>query len=484
VLFDFYDQRVPQHVVGGAELDAWWKKQRHETPRLLHLSLEDLVRGDVDPGEHPDVWVSGDLRLPLSYSFEPGTATDGVTVEVPVAVLNRVSAEDLAWQVPGMRHELVTALIKTLPKPLRVKLVPAPDTARQLLERVSPREEHLLHALSREARALRGVVVPVEEWGLDRVPEHLRPTYQVVGQDGQVLATGKDLQALRAALVQPARAAVASAAGDLERRGLTSWTVGTVPERVSSGAVVGHPALVDRGTSVDLLVLPEPDPAAHRAGVRRLLLLGAGSPVKQVSARLDNRAKLALTANPHGSLSALMEDCLSAAVDSLVPADARDERAFQEQLDVVRVGLPDALLGVLRGVERVLRLSADVTHALQAQTHPASAPAVADVRQQLQGLVHPGFVTEVGAARLPDLERYLQAALVRLERLPREAARDQALQSDVEVATGEWRQLPPGAVRERVRWMVEELRVSLFAPAVKAKGPVSLQRIYKLVDAS
>jgi ATP-dependent helicase HrpA len=482
-VFAFYDARIPQDVVGGAELDAWWKKQRHETPQLLHLTLDDLVTGDVDPGEHPDVWVSEDLRLPLSYAFEPGTTADGVTVEVPVAVLNRVSAEDLAWQVPGMRQELVTALIKTLPKPLRVKLVPAPDTARALLERVSPREEHLLHALSREARALRGVSIPVEEWGLDRVPDHLRPSYRVVGEDGATLAEGKDLDVLRAQLAAPAQAAIASAAGDLERSGLTTWSVGEVPPQVSSGSVVGYPTLVDEGTGVALRVLPGPDPAAHRAGVRRLLLLGTSSPVKAVSARLDNRAKLALAANPHGSLTALMDDCLAAAVDSLVPADARDEAAFQGQLAAVRAGLPDALLTVLRGVEQVLSRAAEVEQALRAQTHPASAAAVADVRAQLAGLVHAGFVTEVGAARLPDLVRYLQAVLVRLDKLPREAERDRALLSDVEVGTKEWRQLPPGPLRDRVRWMLEELRVSLFAPSVRAKGPISLQRVYKAIDA-
>ena len=483
VLFAFYDARVPQDVVGGPEFDSWWKKQRHETPQLLHLTLDDLVRGEVDPGEHPDVWVSEDLRLPLSYAFEPGTAIDGVTVEVPVAVLNRVSAEDLAWQVPGMRQELVTALIKTLPKPLRVKLVPAPDTARQLLERVSPREEHLLHALSREARALKGVVVPVEEWGLDRVPEHLRPSYKVVGDDGETLATGKDLEALRAELAAPAQAAIASAAGDLETIGLTSWTTGDVPEQVASGTVVGYPTLVDQGSSVALQVLPAPDLTAHRAGVRRLLLLGTNSPVKTVSGRLDNRAKLTLAANPHGSLTALMDDCMGAAVDSLVPADARTEAAFAAQLATVRDGLPAALLAVLRDVEKVLGRAAELEAALRAQTHPASSGAVADVRAQVAGLVHPGFVTEVGAARLADLARYLQAALARLEKLPREADRDRALQSDVEVGTKEWQQLPPGPVRDAVRWMLEELRVSLFAPSVKAKGPISLQRIYKAVDA-
>jgi len=481
VLFEFYDHRVPDDVVGGAEFDAWWKKARHDDPRLLHLTVDDLVKADIDLGAHPDVWVSEDVRLPLSYTFEPGAATDGVTVEVPLALLNRVSEKDLAWQVPGMRHELVTALIKTLPKPLRVKLVPAPDTAKQLLERVSPREEDLLQALSREARALKGAVIPVEEWGLDRVPEHLRPTYKVVDESGATVGEGKDLAALRRELAGESQAAISSVAGDLEVSGLTAWTIGDLPEQVSQGSVVGYPTLVDEGPSAAVRVLPAPDPAAHRAGVRRLLLLGANSPVKAVSGRLSNKAKLTLSANPHGSLSALMDDCLRAAVDALVAADARSEQPFADQLATVRAGLPDALLKVLTSVEKVLVIDAELAAVLQ-KPHPSAVPAVKDVREQRDALVHKGFVTEVGAARLADLARYLQAALVRLEKSPREPARDAALQSDVDVARKELAKLPPGELREKVRWMVEELRVSLFAPAVKAKGPISLQRIYKTVD--
>ena len=479
---DFYDQRVPADVVSGAHFDAWWNKERHARPDLLDLHLEDLVRGDVDPGEHPDVWVSEDLRLPLSYEFDPGSAADGVTVDVPLAVLNRVSPEDFAWQVPGLRLALVTALIKTLPKPLRVKLVPAPDTAKQLLERLSPREEHLLQALSREVRALRGIVVPVEEWGLDRVPAHLRPTFRVVDGDGAAVAEGKDLEALKTSLARPVQAAIASVAGDLEVAGLTSWSVGDIPEEVSAGPVVGYPALVDEGTSVALRVLPTPSPGVHHAGVRRLLLLACPSPVKAVSGRLNNRAKLTLAANPHGSLTALMDDCVNAAVDALMTSEPRTAAAFEVLLPSVRAGLPDQVLSVLKAVEEVLGLAAEVDAVLATVVHPSAATAVRDVRAQRDSLVHKGFVTEAGALRLGDLSRYLRGALVRLEKLPRDAERDRSLMAEVHEVEAEWARLPEGPGRERIRWMLQELRISLFAQTLKAKGPVSAQRIYRAVD--
>ncbi len=478
VVFAFYDERVPAEVVSAAHFDRWWKQVRQDQPRLLHLTIEDLVRGEVDPGEHPDVWVSGSgestMRLDLSYVFDPGTDHDGVTVDVPLAVLNRVHADDFAWQVPGLRLELVTALIKTLPKPLRVKLVPAPDTARALLTEISPREEHLLEALSREARAQRGVLVPVDAWGLDRVPAHLRPTFRVVDDAGRALGEGKDLEELKSRLAAPVQQAISSVAGDLEVSGLTSWTVDEVPIEVSNGAVIGYPVLVDEGATVALKVLPTPSPEVHRAGVRRLLLLGCPSPVKAVSARLTNQAKLALAANPHGSLPALMDDCLTAAVDQLLGVQVpRDRTAFDALLPVVRAGLPEALLKVLKGVEQVLALSAALARA------GGSGPVGADVHAQREGLVRPGFVTEVGAVRLPDLVRYLQGGLVRLEKADRESP---VLLREVQGLDAEQAALPDGPRKEQVRWMLQELRLSLFAQTVKAKGPVSVQRVHRVLD--
>ena len=474
VLYDFYDSRIPSEVVSAAHFDRWWKETRASEPELLDLSLADLVKGDVDPGEHPDVWVSGDLRLDLSYAFDPGAQHDGVTIDVPLEVLNRVQPDDFAWQVPGLRQDLVAALIKTLPKPLRVRLVPAPDTARQLLERISPREEHLLEALSREARALRGVLVPVDAWGLDRVPAHLRPTFRVVDASGSAVGEGKDLEELRVRLAAPVQAAISTVAGDLEVSGLTAWTFGEVPVEVSSGAVVGYPALVDEGATVALRVLPTPSVQTHHAGVRRLLLLGSPSPIKAVSGRLNNRAKLALAANPHGSMPALMEDCLRAAVDSLMAADPRDAVAFEALLLHVRGELQEAMLKVLTSVEKVLALSAEVAR------ESSAGPVVADVHAQRALLVRPDFVTDVGAGRLPDLARYLQGSLVRIEKAARESP---VLLKEVHGLDAEWAALPAGPKKDKVFWMLQELRLSLFAQTVKAKGPISVERVHKALDA-
>ncbi|MGZ6884334.1 MAG: ATP-dependent RNA helicase HrpA, partial [Nocardioidaceae bacterium] len=253
-LFDFYDARVGADCVSGAHFDAWWKRARQKKPDLLTFDPEMLVNetaGSVTAQDYPDTWREGDLALPLTYQFEPGAAADGVTVDVPVATLNQVDPSGFTWQVPGLREDLVTALIRSLPKALRVSFVPAPNFARDFLAAVSPGEESLLDALERFLRGATGVPVPREAWDWSKVPDHLRPTFRVVDERGKVVGEGKDLEALKAPLRPRFAAAMAEAAADsgLAVTGRTSWTFGTVERtftQVRAGHEVrGHPALVD-----------------------------------------------------------------------------------------------------------------------------------------------------------------------------------------------------------------------------------------------
>jgi ATP-dependent helicase HrpA len=485
-LFDFYDQRIPVDVVSGAHFDAWWKNARRETPDLLTFSMAMLVQAEgVDPGDYPDVWQQGELRLPLTYQFQPGTDADGVTVHVPVAVLPALSPYGFDWQVPGLREELVTALIKSLPKPVRVKLVPAPDTARAVLAVLEARQEPLLDALERELLRLRGVDVRREDWQLERVPDHLRMTFRVEDAQGRTLAEGKDLAALRAQLAPKVQQALSTAAGDVEKAGLTAMV--PVPRTVPAGTgVTGYPALVDKGTSVAVQVLgsPEEQAAAMWRGIRRLLLLNVPSPVKAVAGSLSNASKLALSTNPHGSVPALLEDCVTAAVDALVRSGGGvvwDEAGFAALHDHVRADLVPTAEGVVRQVEQVLSL----WQALRPQVQGISAAQV-DMRAQLDALVFPGFVTAAGVERLPDLVRYLKAIEARLAKLPAGASRDILAMTGVHAVQDELAQLrarrPHDPRVEDVRWMVEELRVSLFAQGMKTKHPVSEKRIYRAID--
>jgi ATP-dependent helicase HrpA len=500
-LFDFYDQRVGKEVVSARHFDTWWKKTRSTQPDLLTFDRSMLIndRADVSEQHYPDSWQQDGLELPLSYRFEPGTGSDGVTVQLPLPVLTQISDSAFSWQIPGLRNELVISLIRSLPKPLRRNFVPVPDVAKAVLTRISPDEDSLLSALERELRALTGVVVPRDAWQLDQVPEHLKLTFKVVDDNNRALAQGKDLAALKQQLKQEVRATLSAAAGDLEKSGLRTWDFGALPktvERQQSGFVVtAYPALVDSGDSVAIRVLDTPgrQRSAMWRGTRRLLLLGVPSPVKLLQRGLNNTAKLALTRNPHGSVAELLADCIAAAVDKLMAeagGPAWDEAGFARLLEHVRRGLNETVFEVVGQVQKILEAAQEVELRLSTVRGPVFDAALADVRAQLAGLVHKGFVTEAGAPRLTDVHRYLRGIERRLEKLRENVQRDQEWMDRLHQVHAEYRELraqvpsdEPNDALDEIRWMIEELRLSYFAQTVGTRYSVSDKRIYKALDA-
>ena len=510
-LFDFYDARVGEEVVSGAHFDRWWKERRRTEPELLTFDpamLTHAAAEEVNAEDYPEAWQGGSdegLTFPISYHFEPGAPDDGLTIDVPVATLNRVTDDDFSWNVPGLREELVTALIRSLPKSLRVSFVPAPDRARAFLASVPAGDEPLLDALERWARATTGVVVPREAWDWSKVPEHLRPTYRVVDGSGAEQARGKDLESLKEPLrprFAEAMAEVAAEAG-LSSTGQTTWTFGVLPEsetrRRAGHEVVVHPALLDEGASVGMGVFGSRDEAAarHRAGVARLALLGLDR-VDRVVDELTNAEKLGLAGSPYPSVADLVEDCRRAVV--LEAVDARDpvrsEAAYDGLVAGVRAGLDTRVREVLADVLRALADWRDVDRALSGRAEMPMLPALSDMQGQLARLVHPGFVGEAGTTQLRRYPAYLRALRHRRARLDEgmpAVNRDRqqlAMVADLEAAylhavaaLPDGR--PPGAGLRSVRWMLEEYRISLFAQQVGTAGPVSDQRIRKaLADTS
>ncbi|MFY1632687.1 ATP-dependent RNA helicase HrpA [Solwaraspora sp. WMMB335] len=501
-LFEFYDQRLPADVVSGRHFDAWWKKARRATPDLLTFDRDMLVnqgKGRIDPAGYPDQWHSDGVALPLTYRFEPGTETDGVTVDIPLPMLNHVPDDSFDWHVPGLREELVVALIRSLPKQLRRNFVPVPDFARAALAAITPGQEPLLEALARELRRLTGVVVPHDAWEPDKVPPHLRVTFRVVDDQNKPLAEGKDLAALRRELTTEVRRVVAAAAPDVERRGLREWSIGTLPRSMEQDRagyrVTAYPGLADEGGSVAVRVF---DSAAVRdrqmwSGTRRLLLLTLPSPAKFVSGRLSNQDKLALSRNPYRTVVELLDDCAGAAVDTLMAqagGPAWDADGFAALREQVRAGLVDTTVDVVSRVRQVLAGAYAVQQRLGRTSDLALVAALADIREQLAALVYPGFVTATGHARLADLPRYLAAIERRLEKLPQNPRRDRDQQARIDTVRREYQQmldgLPPARhntdAARQIRWMIEELRVNVFAQALGTPYPVSEQRIYKMMD--
>jgi ATP-dependent helicase HrpA len=459
-----------------------------------------VLRHESADDESPAVWTSGDLDLSVSYRFDPGAADDGVTVHVPVDVLARLDPKEFGWQVPALREELVTTLLRGLPKDLRRSFVPVPDTARAVLAELTPGQEPLLTGLQRELHRRTGVLVPLDAFDLTKLPAHLRMTFAVENGEGEVVARGKDLSTLQDELAAPVREAVAAAvAGELERDGLTTWPDGLaelqreVERHAGEHIVRGFPAFVDQGRTVAIRVFATPDEqaAAMRAGIRRLLRLTIPSPVKSAERSLSSRSRLVLGANPDGSIPALLEDCADAAVDALVAEPAWTHTEFATLRDKVAAELGAQTIDVVRRVERVLEAAHQVRAAIPAQPPPSQVAAIGDIRDQFRRLLPSGFVVATGRERLPDLARYLTAIGRRLEVLPRDVDVDHARMRRIAAVTAAYDELVAALPSARasasdvqaIRWQLEELRVSLWAQNLGTRLPVSEQRIYRAIDA-
>lgn len=526
-LFDFYDQRIPADVVSGAHFDAWWKKKHRDEPELLNFEHSMLINESaeaVTKDDYPDSWRQGKLKFKVTYQFEPGADADGVTVHIPLQVLNQVSSEGFDWQIPGLRGQLVTELIRSLPKPIRRNYVPAPNFAARFLDSTVPLQGALTTSLAAGLQRMVGVPVEAADFDPAKVPDHLKITFRVVDERRRKLAEAKDLEALRLKLKPKTRAAISKAfeqaaerpardrkggadggpapAGPEQRTGLTSWTIGTLPRtfetRRAGQPLKAYPALVDEGSSVAVRLF---DTEAEQltamwAGTRRLILLNIPSnPAKFAQDRLSNQQKLALSRNPHGSIAALFEDCVTAAADRLIAArggPAWDEESFRKLFDQVRADLVDVTLKTIQQVQEVLAAWQACERRLKETAFPSLLPSLTDIREQLAALIKPGFVTAHGAKRLPDLMRYLVAADRRLQQLPTNAERDRTRMAKVKEMQDEYawllEQFPPGrpvpAAALEIRWMIEELRVSYFAHALGTAYPVSDKRIVKAVDAA
>ena len=551
-LFAFYDARIPESVVSARHFDAWWKKARQQDEHLLDLDPEDLIAeeaGGYDESLYPRQWVrrtrDGELVLDLAYEFAPGSdQADGVTVRVPVLFLNQLEPEQFRWQIPGFRTELVTALIKSLPKAVRRNFVPAPDVARQAVAMLDadfdPAVDALEPSLELVLRRLKGHVVPPGSWNWEAVPAHLRMRFEVRDRRNRVLGEGEDLEALRSELHDEIRAALAESLGAvpgaapgapaggparngprspaprppdaapappaLERSGLTAWPEEDLPRSVETTVagqrITGWPALVperpraagsrpagrEATVAVRILSSAAEQRAAQRRGVITLLQLRIPSPERYVLEHLNNREKLVFTQNPHGSVTELIADCTVAAIDKLTPPEPPFTQAeFDALHEHVRAELIDTVFQVTALVEQVLSGAARIRKQLKRSSSLAAVNSLNDVKAQLEHLVHPGFVAATGYDQLQHLPRYVRAMEVRLEKLAGHLQRDtvgmlavQKLEDDYDAALDA---LPthapvPDELR-RVAWMIEELRVSLFAQELGTAHTVSEKRIRK-----
>jgi ATP-dependent helicase HrpA len=546
-LADFYRSRLGPEVTSSTTFWAWWKRLPPTGRARLTAASEDLwgpSRAGLDPSDFPDGWAGTEARsLDLQYLWEPGSNDDGVHVVVPLADLETVAREGLEWQVPGLREELVVALLRSLPKELRRHLVPIPERAREFVAKTAPQDGPLLAVLAREASIAAGAAVSVQDFDWSKVPSYLRPTLEVVGDEGQVLAAGKDVATLVAELRPQLNAALqAAAAGasigaasvggtsvrassveDTPGAHSTSWDFGELPRvfepEWNGRRLRGYPALADEGDGVSVSVFSDEPSArmAMAAGTRRLLLLNLPSRrqlVDGLERRLGNRISLALAAlpsPPYRSVREVVEDVLAAGLDQVVRANGGPAwgpegfevlvLAARRQILGVAEKAVDAAGRVISKLPELRRRSGELAARAIANRSEASSmieAAIEDMTLQLAALAGPGFVSYVGIDRLPDIERYLAAIDRRLEKLPADPRRDFALTRRVKelqrqlaaaASLVEQDRARPGGqstarlqAMDEARWMIEELRVSFFAQSLGTRVPVSEQKVARFLN--
>ena len=501
-LFEFYDQRIGTDVVSQKHFDTWWKKAEKQDPELLNFERSFLINDDaeqVSKLDFPNFWHQGNLKLKLTYQFEPGTAADGVTVHIPLPLLNQVDMTGFDWQIPGLREELVIALIKSLPKSYRRNFVPAPNYAQAFLGRTVPLEKPLLDTLIYELRRMTGVTVEAEHWHWEQIPSHLKMTFRVVDENGKKIAESMNLDELKFSLKDRVQESISAVADDgIEQSGLHIWSFAELPqcyEQKQRGfSVKAFPAIVDEKDAVGIKLFETEfeQAVAMQQGLRRLLLLNVPSPIKYLHEKLPNKAKLGLYFTPFGRVLDLIDDCIACAVDKLI-ADfggfVWNEEGFDKLRDFVCENVNEVTVDIAQKVEQILTLTHQLNQRLKGKMDFTMAFALSDMKSQISGLIYQGFVQKSGYARLPDLLRYLQAIDKRMDKLAQDVNRDRAAMLRVEQVQQAYQQLlaklpkskPISDEVAEIRYMIEELRVSLFAQQLGTKYQVSDKRILNVI---
>ena len=499
-LFDFYDQRIPANVTTGRHFDSWWKKERRRNPELLDFDPTKLIDDshEVTEDSFPDHWRKGSIDYELTYKFEPGDPLDGVTVMVPIPMLAGLDTEGFDWLVPGLRLELVTELIRSLPKALRRTVVPAPEFAERAIDRLVPYEGTLTQQLADVLHELGGQGINATDFQPGKLPMHLRMNYGAIDKRGKIVDSDRDLAALIRRQSGHIKSSVSRVSRTAESTAVSEWTddtLGAIDDTVTTNVdgheVTAYPALVATKDGVELKVHPTKAAADAAMVTTTLTLLMRDIAVNtaQMVKGLPLQQRVAVDSYPHGGADGLVNDARVAAIRDLMleaGGPVRTPSAFQKLKDTIKPQVPgrvrQAVVAIAPGLAEYSNLQAELAH--------WDGAAIDDMREQLEFLLPRNAITIHGMSHLRHLPRYIQAMRIRLEDMNLDPDRDADRQAEVDNAkaylANRQRSLPPGREKTRevkdIRWMVEELRVSLFAQRLGTAHAVSLRRIQKAVD--
>ncbi|GAA6183188.1 MULTISPECIES: ATP-dependent RNA helicase HrpA [Aliiglaciecola] len=506
-LVAFYEQTIPKHVCSESGFKKWWNKAESSVQESLKYDPEQLKKHQaeqVNELNFPDSWQQNNLNLKLTYCFEPNQIDDGVSLIIPLPILNQLEENGFDWLIPGFRHELIVTLIKSLPKRLRRNFVPAPNFADACMLDMQSKDNKghplpFLTALSKKLLKMTGVNVAEEEWQWQSLPNHLKFNFKVVDGKGNLLKQGRDLHVLKYGLQEKISSTLKQAASpEIEKSGLTQWDFTALEEEYIDNSqgyeVKAYPALVDDKKSVAIKLFESPEKALnmHRQGLRRLIMLNIPSPLSYLKEKLPNKAKLGLYFNPFGQIQALINDCIEAGVDHLITrfesdnnVQIRSPEVFNQARDYVRKDINDVVLDIAKKVEVGLTQAHQVQKKLKGNVALNMISAHGDIKQHLNSLVFPGFITQFGIEKIDDWNRYIKGIVRRLEKLPIDPNKDRLHQLNIEKVQSRFNaalsKIPDGkpvpADLAFVRWMIEELRISFFAQQLGTPMPISMKRI-------
>ncbi|MDR0280886.1 MAG: ATP-dependent RNA helicase HrpA [Paucimonas sp.] len=501
-LYGFYEERLPAEIHQTATFDSWYRVNSQKDPNLLIMRAEDVLAreaSEVTAAQYPDTLRLGDLKLSLTYHFEPNHPRDGVTVRVPAPLLPSLPGERLEWLVPGLLEAKCIALVRNLPKALRKNFVPVPDFVKAALARMTFADGSLPQALGRELLRMTGARVSDEAWAeaADQVENHLKMNIEVVDGQGKFLGEGRDLAELTARFAAASQAALAVPQSEKTQKPVEAKGFGkveqTAQQKIAGLSMTVYPALVEEGGTVKEGRFSTQAEASfqHRRALQRLLLQQLAEPAKFLRGKLPGLTELGLLYRELGRVDALVEDILLASLDSCVLEGEstlpRDGAALASLAERKRGDWTDHAERLARLVLEILKLWHGLQKRFKGKIDLAQAVALNDIKQQVGNLVYPGFVRETPGIWLKELPRYLKAVELRLEKLGAQVQKDRVWSGELNSCWAQYKARADKHAQEGkrdeqlqlYRWWLEEYRVSLFAQQLGTKVPISDKRLSK-----
>ena len=496
-VFDYFDERIPQSIVSGASFERWLKKTNSEQADSLKLDREQLLRRDdseLNESQYPGHLEIHGIHLPVHYRFTPGHQADGLCIDIPVAALNQFDETDFEWLVPGLLQEKVIQLIKSLPKQWRKHFVPAPDFAKACIDKRNDCSGSLIDYLATALSDMTGIEIPADAWQLERLTPHMFAHFQILDENGQGMDEDSDLASLQAKYTARAnRDFQKHSMPEFNEREVTTWDFGDLEEAIelSTGTVTmrGYPALELNSSKVILKLFDHQESAIkeHRMGVLKLFENSVNRAIKDIKRGLPEIQQQCLWFAPLGKCDELTRDIIQAVLDAVfLPGDdlPRTEQDFNQRLEIGRPKLMEMANQIGGWSAAALSEYHQLSRQLKSKIPPYALPVASEIHQQLDHLIYPEFVSHTPIKWLPHLARFIKAAQMRFENCGANTQRDRQQSKVINTFIDRYQNAiersPNNESLQEFRWLIEELRVSLFAQVLKTSVKVSESRLEKI----